>query len=424
MVSSKELSLIFMLLIPALIAGLWSGELGWCLFFASLTWITIQAAEYRKVLQWSTRPLSRPKNGRDSWWSIAYPPFRALSRERRRTKAMNAQLREILGLAEVIPDGVLVLSPNGDIEGMNTAAKKLLQLTDADMGLGLATVVRSPDFVAFIREDSRDEPLEFSSPFDSERSFEARRFDAGTERTIVLVRDITTLNRLLTMRQNFVANVSHELRTPLTVISGYLETMSDAEQPTDLRLSLIERLNTPVKRMQTLVSDLMLLTQLESTPMPEQRQVLSLQRIVTAAAQELQGLCSTPDQIQFHYETDEPVEGIETELHSVCINLLSNALRYSPEGNAIDIFLTEHGDNVRLTVKDHGYGIAPEHLSRLTERFYRVDMAGARTRGGTGLGLAIVKHILRRHDAELVIESALGEGSTFSCEFERATDNN
>ncbi len=422
MALTRELALAFALLIPAFVAGLWSGELGWCLFFASLVWISIQAAEYRKVLQWSKRPLTRPQNGRDNWWAIAYPPYRALNRERGRTKAMNAQLREVLGLAEVIPDGVIVLSSTGDIEGMNNAAKALLQLTDADLGLGLATVVRSPDFVSFIRADAHDEPLEFTSPFDSERSFEARRFDAGTGRTIVLVRDITTLNRLLTMRQNFVANVSHELRTPLTVISGYLETMSDTEQPTDLRLELIERLDTPVKRMQTLVADLMLLTQLESTPISQQQQTLRLERVMTAAARELHGLCTDPEQIQFHFETDAPISGIETELHSVCVNLLTNALRYSPEGKRIDVYVTEVGNKVCLAVKDHGYGIAPEHLSRLTERFYRVDMAGARTRGGTGLGLAIVKHVLRRHDSELLIESTLGEGSTFSCLFARAQD--
>jgi two-component system, OmpR family, phosphate regulon sensor histidine kinase PhoR len=423
MKSGREIVFILILLFVAITLGLWTEALGWSLFVASIIWIGIQVNQYRKFLNWSKHPLRRPPNGLDSWFTLAYPPFRALQRERQRNRAMTSRLREVLGLTEVIPDGVIVLSPHGDIEGMNTAAKALLQLSDRDIGLGLATVVRSPDFVNFIRAGEQDEALEFASPFNASQSFEARRFDAGTQRTIVLVRDITALNRLLTMRQNFVANVSHELRTPLTVVAGYLETMTDEEQPTDLRLSLIKRLETPVRRMQSLVDDLMLLTQLESTTESEQKFKVNLTHLVETSIKELQSLCSSPDQIAFDCDQPYYVHGIEAELHSVCVNLISNALRYSPEGNPIVVSLTGDDKYVRFYVKDRGFGIAPEHLDRLTERFYRVDLAGARNRGGTGLGLAIVKHILRRHNSELRVESVLGEGSTFFCELERLNES-
>lgn len=422
MVTGKELGIVLALGGGAVLLGFALGEVGWCLFFASLIWIAWQLVEYRKVLHWSQRPLSRPQNGSDSWFTLAYPAYRALARERRRTKAMNEQLREVLGLAEVIPDGMIILNQNADIEGMNNAAKGLLQLNDSDIGLGLATVVRSPDFVAFIRSGSREDPMDFTSPFDQKLTYEARRFDAGTGRTVVLVRDITALNRLLTMRQNFVANVSHELRTPLTVMSGYLETMNDSDQPADLRLSLIERLDKPLQRMQTLVADLMLLTQLESTPAVDQQQEIDLQHVISAAISELQGLCTAENQIQLDCRSSAKILGAESEIHSVCVNLISNALRYSPKGAPVHVSLTDQDDKVRLLVSDNGYGIAPEHLSRLTERFYRVDLAGARTRGGTGLGLAIVKHVLRRHGSELHIESTLGSGSQFYCDFVRQND--
>ena len=422
--SATEIVFILVLALLALLLGWATGALGWCLFLASLVWIGVHALEYRKARRWARRPLRRPENALESWFPLSYGPYRALVRERNRTRAMAARLRDLLNLAEHIPDGVIVLSPTGDIEGMNTAARELLSLTDADIGLGLATVLRIPAFVAHLRDPSNDEPLEFSPPFEPERSFEARRFLTAAGTTIVLIRDITTLNRLLTMRQNFVANVSHELRTPLTVITGYLETIGDEEQDDDLRLSLVERLDSPVNRMGRLVEDLMLLTQLESTPFSPASEPIALGRVLETAAQELAGMAAKPDQITVSTDPDARVRGIESELHSVCVNLLTNALRYSEEGAPIHANVTLSGDTVRLEVADNGFGIAPEHLDRLTERFYRVDLAGSRARGGTGLGLAIVKHILRRHESGLEIESTLGEGSTFYCEFASASGSN
>lgn len=415
--SSKEFVIPLVLLGIALLLGLWTGELGWCLFFSTLIWIWIQVIEYRKVRKWSQRPLRKPRNGLDGWFALAYGPFRSLNRERQRTHAMAYRLRQILGLSEVVPDGVIILGPTGEIEGLNGAAKEMLQLNDSDLGISLASIVRSPDFVSFLRADSHEEPLEFVSPFNANASFEARRINVDTGRVIVLVRDITALNRLLTMRQSFVANVSHELRTPLTVMAGYLETLEDPEQDNALKLELLPRLNSPVRRMQSLVDDLLLLTQLESNPLTEHRAPVNMRRVIEGAVYELQSLLASDDQVCVRCDTDQQVFGVETELHSVCVNLLSNAVRYSPEGSRIDIAWQQVGDICRLSVKDCGVGIAPEHISRLTERFYRVDMAGARAKGGTGLGLAIVKHILRRHDSELQVDSQLGSGSLFFCDF-------
>jgi two-component system phosphate regulon sensor histidine kinase PhoR len=394
MTSARKYAIATILLICAVLAGLLLEEMGWCLFVAAMIWIVLQTTADRKTLAWPRH--SSTHEATEGLW-------------------------DHLGLAEVIPDGVIVMSPDGDIQRINRAAQNLLQLSEKDIGLELATVVRSPNFVAYVRSvKPQDEPLDFVSPIDPNRFFEARRFDTDTGQTIILLRDITDLNRLLTMRQNFIANVSHELRTPITVVAGYLETMTDHDQSEALRLSLIDRLEQPVKRMQTLVDDLMMLTQLESKPIAETKQPVRLKQIVQTAVAELQGLCVHPDQLVLSVGADDTVLGIESELHSACINMISNALRYSPEGNSVDISLSEHGSKVRLTVSDHGYGIAPEHLNHITERFYRVDMAGSRTRGGTGLGLAIVKHVLRRHDSELQVHSTLGRGSVFYFELTRA----
>jgi two-component system phosphate regulon sensor histidine kinase PhoR len=305
---------------------------------------------------------------------------------------------------------------------MNTAARSLFNLKKEDIGLGLANIVRSPDFAAFLRQEDGSPTFEFTSPLNPEQQLEARRFDSDSQRKLILVRDITSSNRLLTMRQQFVANVSHELRTPLTVVSGYLETINDESVTNDLRLQLVGKLTTPMNRMHALVEDLLLLTQLEASTDIAEPVAVSMAAVIKGAAEELQSLQNHPEQISLRLDADDKVFGLERELHSVCVNLLSNALRHSDSSADIEISWARVDEKVRLAVTDSGTGIPSEYIDRLTERFFRVDMAGAQARGGTGLGLAIVKHVLKRHNSQLYIESALNQGSTFYCDFRPAPE--
>ena len=419
--SWSELNLVLGLLAAAIIIGVATQALGWCLFIATLVWIGVQAREYRKVRNWTRHPIRAPRNGFDSWFALAYRPFRSLNRQRGRTNAMASRLRELLALIEVIPDAVIVLNANGDIENLNQAAKGLLKLKDKDIGLGLASMVRNPAFVQFIRASEEYDPLEFSSPFEPDRNLEARKFAIDTGGVVVMIRDVTELNRLMTMRQTFVANVSHELRTPLTVVRGYLDTIVDKTEDDALRLSLVEKIPGPLGRMQSLVNDLLLLTTLESTPKSRDSDSVNLKRVAETVLQELQPTFASPDQVTLSANGKSRVCGVEKELHSVIANLVSNAIRHSPKGEPIEVSIGAHDHKIRLAVTDQGLGIAPEHLDRLTERFYRVDMAGARERGGTGLGLAIVKHVLRRHESFLEIESELGKGSRFFFDLDKSS---
>ena len=422
--TADERTITIALILTAMMLGWITGELAWCLFFGSLIWIGIHYAEFNKLREWSYRPLGRPRNALDQWFAVAYEPYRLLTRERERTRNIAMRLREVVGLTEVIPDAVIILSSAGNIENINSAAKAMLQITDKDVGLSLASIVRSPPLIQFIRADGGANPLEFTSPINPDKSFEARRFDVDTGRTVLLIRDISDLNRLLTMRQSFVANISHELRTPLTVVTGYLENLSDPSLPLELRLPLTEKLNAPVSRMQTLVEDLLLLTQLESSPIAGRQQPVNMHAVIAAAYDEVKNLQTSDDQISIRCESDKTILGNEKELHSVCANLLSNAIRYSPTGMPISLNWCTVEDRVRLEVVDQGGGIAKEHIGRLTERFYRIDMAGARSRGGTGLGLAIVKHALLRHASQLRIESKVGAGSRFYCDFQPLDEKN
>ena len=418
MVSAKEIILILGLLFTAWMGSLVFDNLGWWLFAATIIWIAIQARAFRRLHRWSAHPLGRPGNAPDAWFGLAYRPYRALLRQRGRTHTVLAQLREVLGLTEVIPDAVITLNANGEVESLNNAARELLNLTDKDVGLSLAAVVRDPEFVAFLRANTFDEPLEITSPFRQQQTLEARRFDAGTGRTVLFVRDITALNRLLTMRQDFIANVSHELRTPLTVINGYLEPLMDPETPQEQRLELAGKLKSPVDRMQSLIRDLLVLTQLESGDNQQTPQPVAMSNVIAQVASELKDLRSSNSGIELELLSNEKVLGIEKELHSVCTNLVTNALRYSPDSESVKVsWIDTDNGQVRLKVDDKGLGIPQEHLNRITERFYRVDMADATKRGGTGLGLAIVKHVLRRHNSKLNVTSKLGRGSTFYCDF-------
>ncbi len=419
--SAQEFGLIVGLFVLALLIGLVTGALGWALFGATLIWIAVQSDQFRRVSDWANRPWRRPRNGSDSWFNLSYRPYRALMRERSRTRLATSRLRQILNLVELIPDAVLVLGPNGEIQGINNAATRVLQISDADIGIVLATILRSPDFIGFIRSGERDEEprlLELASPMNPDHTLEARRFNTDDGGLILLIRDITRLNRLLTLRQNFVANVSHELRTPLAVIQGYMETITNPEEDSETRFALTDRLVSPLRRMQSLVDDLMLLTRLESTELETNNAPLEISGMLRSAATELGDLLHSESRIKMTVDEKLYIAANESEFHSLCVNLMSNALRYSADDQPVEVTCGKNGEKIQLSVRDYGVGIAPEHVERLTERFYRVHMADARTRGGTGLGLAIVKHVLRRLHSKLVIESELGKGSTFSCEFE------
>jgi two-component system phosphate regulon sensor histidine kinase PhoR len=423
MYSFKEIGLIAGLSFAALVIGISTDTLGWTLFLATLIWIAIQNQQFLRVKKWSQQPWRKPANGLDSWFNIAYQPHRTLLRERRRTKQATSRLRQILDLVELIPDGIVVLTNHGVIEGLNKSATRMLQLHDRDIGLSLPTVVRNPNFVGFINTVAtgyESEPLEFASSLNPDHTLEARKFSIEGGGLIILVRDITTLNRLLTVRQNFVANVSHELRTPLAVIQGYMESIADPAEPTDLRLTLTSKLTSPLNRMQSLVDDLLLLTNLESTEPEENLAAIDLAAVTSQALKVLGEYMQADSRVVTHYDAKSLVIGNPSELQSLVVNLITNALRYSHDDAPVDVTISCKDGRVRFTVADQGVGIAPEHLDRLTERFYRVDMADSRTRGGTGLGLAIVKHVLRRHDSKLNIETKLGEGTTFWCEFSHA----
>jgi two-component system, OmpR family, phosphate regulon sensor histidine kinase PhoR len=369
--------------------------------------------------QWSRHPMRRPDNTVELWQEPTVRVFRSLRLLRSRIRRLTTRLRYVRSATEALPDGAVLIKRNGEIDMFNLAAQTLLGLSARDVGQNFVSLVRNPEIASLVNGQAAEGLVEITATH-SDLQLEVRRIDIDETRMLILARDVSQLNRLLSMRQDFVANVSHELRTPLTVILGYLESLDHDESLDQEQLrALITRLGSPAKRMKVLVDDLLLLTRLESSPKPSQTDVdiVAVAPMLESIVAEARQISDGRHRITLEADPALRLRGSEFELHSAFSNLVGNAVRYSPDGGDILVrwFATQAGP--RFEVEDHGMGIPAQHLTRITERFYRVDLSGSRARGGTGLGLAIVKHVLKRHDATLGVQSELNRGSLFYCVF-------
>jgi two-component system, OmpR family, phosphate regulon sensor histidine kinase PhoR len=420
--SVPELLIAGGLLLFALLMGALTDAWALMMLIALLAWLALQYRELAALRRWARRPLTRPDNHLESWQLLSDRLYRTLRAARRRTADTLQRFRSLRVITDALPDAAVIIDHSGEIESFNLAAQERLHLKASDRGANLAALVRQPDFVALIKGRRADGIVEFASPFDEDRRLEARRIAIDERYALMLVRDVTQLNRLLTMRQDFIANVSHELRTPLTVVVGYLETMATEElDPATVR-ELLRKLESPTARMRALVDDLLLLSRLEASPLPDRAELdaVDMAAVVRGCVSEARVLSEGRHRFEADCDRSVRLLGVENEIYSATLNMITNAVRYSPDGGEIAISWQRTGDGARLAVRDQGIGIAPEHLQRITERFYRVDLAKARVRGGTGLGLAIVKHVLKRHHSALRVDSELGKGSTFYCDFPAA----
>jgi two-component system phosphate regulon sensor histidine kinase PhoR len=247
----------------------------------------------------------------------------------------------------------------------------------------------------------------------------------GEGRSLLLSRDITAVAQADAMRRDFVANVSHEIRTPLTVLSGFVETLQSIPLGAEETQQYLHLMSAQSDRMQSLVADLLMLSQLEGSQLPSTQEKVSLAALMLQVTTEGQAFSDwmankgegPGHQLEFAPVPDVYLTGSRSELLSAVSNLVSNAIRYTPLGGRIQIHWSSTPEGLMFTVKDSGPGIAAEHLPRLSERFYRVDRSRSRETGGTGLGLAITKHVMQRHGGELRIESVVGQGSTFKLVF-------
>ncbi len=339
---------------------------------------------------------------------------------------MSAIDNNLADILNAVIDPVIIVDNNLDVSFANFAAHALFG--DDIVGRNLTLAVRHPDVLAAARQAVR-KGVETYASFDlndpTARSFDAicRPLSPGNDAVAAVMRETTMAKEAAKMRSEFVANVSHELRSPLASLMGFVETLQGpASEDAEARKRFLGIMADEAGRMARLIDDLLSLSKVQANEAIQPENRIDIQALVTSVVDGLQMRAKdrsmTIDVIS--KSTRPQVLGEEDEIIQVFENLIENALKYGQSGSGVEVTLAEvdripdiGGPGVAVGVRDHGEGIAPEHLPRLTERFYRIDKGRSRMLGGTGLGLAIVKHIVNRHRGRLTIESRLGEGSLF-----------
>jgi len=418
-----ELGRIALGVLPAWLLGMWLGWAGWLVAGALAAMLVWHLLQLRQLARWLATGGARELSGTSGVWGRVADDIARLRRgNRKRKQTLTALLGRFRESAAAMPDAVVIIGAYGELEWFNDAATRLLGLRSRqDIGRRLTHLVRHPAFTGYLAAGEYGEPVEFPSPVSEHLYLSARAVPYGKNQLLVAVRDVTRMHRLEAIRRDFVANVSHELRTPLTVITGYLETFGDDEQvrASESTARTVQQMEEQADRMRRLVEELLMLSRLETTPATvDDTRAVSVASLINDIEAEARVLGRAQGHvIQTHSDASVWLKGNAKELYSAFLNLVSNAVRYSPAGG--DIVLRWHADveGAYFVVQDHGIGIESQHIPRITERFYRVDKDRSRTSGGTGLGLAIVKHVLQRHGARLRVESQPGKGSVFTCVF-------
>ena len=317
-------------------------------------------------------------------------------------------------------DAVVVLSQEGIISWWNRAAGRILGLKASMRQHNIVAVLQSHTLKASLSGNERGN-LECPSPVHPDRMLSLLLIPYQQDQFLLIAQDISPKQHVDQMRRDFVANVSHELRTPLTVIHGYLEMMVQAldQLPASWGASLNEMLSQTL-RMEMLVEDLLLLSRLEHQEIDQHDMALiNIPELLSAIVSEAQAVSNARHEFVVDIDQSLTLKGIESELRSAFSNIVINAVRYTPAGGVIKVRWYDDDTGVHFAVRDTGIGLVDTDISRITERFYRVDRSRSRESGGTGLGLSIVKHVLLRHEASLYIQSELGKGSLFRCDFAR-----
>lgn len=336
---------------------------------------------------------------------------------RKRLLRFSKRFREA---ANAVPDALVILDKHHRIEWANPAAASLLNIHwPADEGRPLTSILTQPELLPFLEAGEYMRPLDLAPEHNRALMLSLRiaPFGERKKQRLLVARDITKIYHLNMIRRDFVANASHELRTPLTVIAGFIESLLDAPNTPPAHRRPLTLMRNQTERMRSIIEDLLTLSRLELGEAPETQEVVDVPDEIHLIIQEAQVLSQGQHRLLARIDDDLLLFGSAPELRSAFSNLIFNAIKHTPPGTQVEIDWQRCPEGAEFRVVDNGPGIAPEHLPRLTERFYRVDRARSRESGGTGLGLAIVKHVVNRHDGQLMIASELGRGSRFVCQF-------
>lgn len=418
----RPLSVLASVMLVALI--LWAGS-GWVAALGFLAGVQAFVMLRRlwqefRLARWLENPDEvDPPDATGTWGDIFYRLQKLQKRQKASRGELTSALEQFEHAAMAVPDGMVILNRSDQIEWCNPASRKFLGLDcERDRGQFVRYLLRQAHFLDFLDAADYSRRLVCKSPINRELTLSLQLVPFGASQKLLVARDITDLERVDAMRRDFIANVSHELRTPLTVVGGFVETLADApDLPPGESRRYFDLMLDHTRRMQHLLDDLLTLSRLESAEHTLNDEPVNVSELALVLKGEAESLSRGRHRVNLEVGSSAWLKGNLQEIRSALGNLVSNAVRYTPDGGEITLAWRERNGEGVFSVTDTGEGIAAEHIPRLTERFYRVDRSRSRETGGTGLGLAIVKHVLTRHGARLDVQSIPGKGSTFSAIF-------
>jgi len=401
--------------------GLVIGQVAWVLVAALSVYLVWSVRQATRLHRW----LFQPGDSNDIpesvglWGDLFDGLYQQQQQNLQTQKHLKSLIERVRESTNALKEAVVMTNGEGQMEWWNDAAGRLLGFRSSqDQGQLITNLFRDPAFKHYYESKVYDEALEIASPLDANILLRVYITLFGQDDRLLFAQDITRIHQLEQMRRDFVSNVSHEMRTPLTVIHGYLETLTDSPDAPAKWMRPLRSMADQTRRLDVLVSDLLLLEKYESQGKQGASQQVNVGSLLTLICQDARLLSGEREHdIQLSCETDDGLFGEESQLRSAFSNLIYNAVKYTPERGQIRVRWYRDGRGLHLCVKDNGFGFDPVHIPRLTERFYRADPSRNSNTGGSGLGLAIVKHVLINHGATLEIKSEENKGSEFICNF-------
>lgn len=417
---THDVLLLALFLVYAYILSFFVNYIWLCVTLAVILFFSLQLYSLFKLNQWITQyPNQEPPKLDGVWGVLVDNVYHTQQQQKQLHQHLTLLFEKAQDSLKHLNHGIVLLNKQDEIEWGNLAAVELLAIHPQHINHNITQVIADSQLIEYTQNpDYFPDGIKILCPEYQNRYIHIKITDFGANNRLLIANDVTRMHNLEQMRKDFVDNVSHELRTPLTVLSGYLETFKEQEDLAPAYERAFTKMQAQTKRMNALVNDLLLLSNLENQKNVIPHQLIDMPNLINHIFDDTQAYnIDYGHSLQLEIDSHYDIFGAEAEIVSAFNNLISNAIKYTPKGGTITLGWHDHEHGAYFSVQDTGIGINAEHLPRLTERFYRVDTARSRLTGGTGLGLAIVKHVLIQHDARLEIESVEGQGSIFKVIF-------
>ncbi|MEZ5472661.1 MAG: phosphate regulon sensor histidine kinase PhoR [Marinicella sp.] len=417
----QERITIIIFLILAVISGFITHHWAWSFFVWLLVYTAWKIIEFKTFYDWYMKGASR------NHVPLNYGVFEAITCKviNNKTQTKEAQrknkylLQQFVTTAQALPFATILLNERFEIQWVNHIAQEILSINETDLHSKIDNIIRQPEFVQMLNERAKDQEIKIPHGKLNDKSIQVRLIKINKNRYLMVARDISAQEALQKSRKAFVANASHELRTPLTVISGYLEMLQASDQIGEEWTEAIDQAKDQANRMSKIINDMLKLSKIEHDRVieSEDREV-SMPELLNGLYNDIKNSTDAKShRMSAEIDSGLMVRGDASEITSVCLNLMHNAIIHTPAGTTIQIKWFLHNNEASFWVIDDGPGIDAKHIPHLTERFYRVDNSKIKNTQSTGLGLAIVKHICLKHSARFEIESEQGKGTTFKVIF-------